>query len=114
MTSHTLSGQGRSNAPIDSCTEELGSRGFVIAEDSIAARPRRCLHIDLDFRDRLDRMDDNAVRYLHLLACGYFVGLRATREQQAAGGGIEILARGHVEPGNLYHDAYSHVSWRPS
>jgi hypothetical protein len=79
----------------------------------IAAGPRTVLHIEpiLDFYDRTDPFDDIAARY-HL-ARNYLQGLWPALSAHAQAGRIEIIDKGRVKLGNLYHEAYSFILWRP-
>lgn len=116
-----LSGEGGDALPIDGDTdvitvhalEQLGAAAPNVIELLMRKRPRTVLHIEpiVDFYDRANPYDDIAARY-HLVR-GYLQGLAPTLEELAARDEIEILSKGRVQLGNLYHEAYSHISWRP-
>ena len=117
-----LTGEGGEALGIDPDTdvltvhalEQLGAKGPKVIDLILARRPRRVLHIEpiLDFYDPSDPFDDIAARY-HL-ARGYLQGLVGCLEAHAAAGRIEITSRGRVKLGNLYHEAYSFIAWRPA
>jgi SAM-dependent methyltransferase len=116
-----LSGKGGEDLPIDGDTdvltvhalEQIGSAAPNVVELLLRRRPRRVLHVEpiLEFYDRTDPYDDIAARY-HL-ARGYVQGLSPALERGAAEGRLEILSQGRVKLGNLYHEAYSFISWQP-
>jgi hypothetical protein len=116
-----LTGDGADALPIDADTdvmtvhalEQLGAAAPNVIELLLRKRPRRVLHIEpiLDFYDRADPYDDIAARY-HLTR-GYLQGLAPALDDLAAHGKVEILSKGRVKLGNLYHEAYSFISWRP-
>jgi SAM-dependent methyltransferase len=107
--------------PIDSQTdvltvhalEQLGVAGPHVIDMLLKRPPRTVLHIEpiLEFYDRADPLDAVAARY-HLER-GYLIGLADKLDGLAARGEIEITMRGRVRLGNLYHDAYSYIAWRP-
>src|SRR5262249_20623684 len=117
-----LTGEGAEALPIDKDTdvltvhalEQLGASGPAVLDMLVRRRPRRGLHIEpiLDFYDRALPYDDIAARYHK--ARGYLEGLWPSLSAFAADGKIEILSKGRVRLGNLYHEAYSFVCWRPA
>jgi hypothetical protein len=116
-----LSGDGADALPIDPDTdvltchalEQLGEAAPNVIDMLLAKRPRTVLHIEpiYDFYDRADPYDDIAARY-HATR-GYLMGLVPKLDALAAANKIEILSRGRVKLGNLYHEAYSFIAWRP-
>lgn len=116
-----LTGEGGETLPIDGETdvvtvhalEQLGAAAPGVIDLLMQRRPRTVLHIEpiLDFYDRDDPYDDMAARY-HLTR-GYLEGLAPTLHGLSAEGRIEILSEGRVKLGNLYHEAYSFISWKP-
>ena len=116
-----LDPSGRADLPISSDTdvltvhalEQLGARAPEIVEHLIAARPRRCLHIEpiLEFYDPADPFDEIAQRY-HL-ARSYLQGLHPTLKAAEKAGRIRILGARRVKLGNGYHEAYSYIAWSP-
>jgi len=116
-----FTGEGSENLPIDSDTcvitvhalEQLGGALQQVTKLLIERKPRCVLHIEpiLDFYDRDNPYDDIAARY-HLTR-GYLQGLVVTLEGYAAEKRVEILSRGRVRLGNLYHEAYSFMIWKP-
>jgi len=115
-----LTGQGRDDIEIDDSTdvltvhalEQLGEKAVDVVEWLISKRPARCLHLEpiIEFYDVEDPFDEIAARYHRTR--GYLMGLLPTLEKYAAKGDIEITSRGRVKLGNLYHEAYSYISWR--
>ncbi len=116
-----LTAEGGPTLPIDAETdvitvhalEQLGASGPHVIDLLLKKRPRQVLHIEpmLDFYDRSLPHDDIAARY-HL-ARGYLQGLAPALTAHAARGEIQILSQGRVRLGNLYHEAYSYISWAP-
>ncbi len=116
-----LTGEGADTLPIDGdadvitvhALEQLGAAAPGVVAMLIARRPRTVLHIEpiLEFYERADPYDDLAARYHQTR--GYLEGLEPTLRERAAKGEIEILSEGRVTLGNLYHEAYSFISWRP-
>ncbi len=94
--------------------EQLGPAAPATVDHLVAARPRTVLHIEpiLEFYDRAWPFDDIAARY-HL-ARGYLQGLMESLAAHAAAGRVEIVDQGRVRLGNLYHEAYSFIAWRPA
>ena len=117
-----LTGEGADALPIDGdadvltvhALEQLGPGAVPVIDMLVERRPRRVLHIEpiVDFYDRNVAFDDIAARYHQ--ARGYLTGLWPMLRERAARGEIEILSKGRVRLGNLYHDAYSHVLWKPA
>jgi hypothetical protein len=117
-----LTGEGAEALPIDADTdvltvhalEQLGSAGPGVIDMLVRRRPRRVLHIEpiLDFYDRTLPYDDIAARYHQ--ERGYLEGLWPTLRERAAKGEVEVLSKGRVKLGNLYHEAYSFILWRPA
>jgi SAM-dependent methyltransferase len=116
-----LTGEGFAALGVDARTdvltvhalEQLGAAAPGVIAALIAAGPRTVLHIEpiLDFYDRTDPFDDIAARY-HL-ARNYLQGLWPALSAHAQAGRIEIIDKGRVKLGNLYHEAYSFILWRP-
>jgi hypothetical protein len=117
-----LDQSGRENLPITGDTdvltvhalEQLGPRAAEVIEFLIAARPRRCLHLEpiLEFYDPADPFDAVAQRF-HL-ARSYLQGLVPALKKAEAMGRIRILGERRVRLGNGYHDAYSYIAWSPA
>ncbi len=116
-----LTGEGATRLPIDSSAdvltvhalEQLGPSAPAVIEMLVVRRPRSVLHIEpiIDFYDRTDAYDDIAARY-HLER-GYLQGLAPALNAHAERGAIKITGQGRVKLGNLYHEAYSYIAWRP-
>lgn len=116
-----LDQSGRENLPISAETdvltvhalEQLGPRARDVVDYLIAARPRRCLHIEpiLEFYDPANPFDVVA-REFHL-ARRYLQELYPALKEAAAAGRIRILGERRVQLGNGYHEAYSYIAWSP-
>lgn len=116
-----LDQSGRGELPITRGTdvltvhalEQLGAHAAEVIRYLIAARPRRCLHIEpiLEFYDPKVPFDAVAKRF-HL-ARGYLEGLHPALKAAEAAGQIRILGARRVRLGNGYHEAYSYIAWSP-
>ncbi len=93
--------------------EQLGNGYQPFLRYLVRKKPALCLHLEplLELYDRDVLADDVAIKYhTHRnYLNGFLPALRSLAEK----GTIEILTERRVKFGNMYHDPYSTVAWRP-
>ncbi|MCH8197557.1 MAG: class I SAM-dependent methyltransferase [Proteobacteria bacterium] len=93
--------------------EQLGKDFLPFLGFLLDRKPAFCLHIEplVELYDNDDAADAAAIRYHRYRNYleGYVPALRAL----AADGTIEIISERRVKFGNMFHDQYSTLAWRP-
>lgn len=93
--------------------EQVGSGYGPFLEMLLQQRPQLCLHMEPleELYDESCLEDYLALRYHHTR--GYLRGFLTAIRELAACGRAEILRVQRVPMGNLYHEGYSYLAWRP-
>jgi hypothetical protein len=103
------------SAVLTSCAlEQVGDRHEAFTRFLLDRAPSICLHMEplAELYDPASLPDYLALRYHRQR--NYLDGFLTRLRQMEAEGSIEIVALHRVRFGNLYHEGYSYVAWKPA